>query len=139
MYSGGTISIRSIPPRSMALTLVLTFKTYNMKKLNAFVVITMMAFAAHAQNGFLEKYFQDGMFKFRDSLKIKRDDLFPLYGSLMGFTPDNQMVRQSSGNMDNYGGVSDRYFQYYKGIKVEGTMANVISKYGIVVTIAHLG
>lgn len=84
-----------------------------------------------AQN--FSSYYKDGLYKFDDGIKILKSEIFTTYKSNFGITTDNTMVLQSEGQMDNDGGVSSKYIQYYNGYKVEQTSMNVISKYGVVI------
>ena len=96
-----------------------------------FIAVNINNFA-FAQNVSFQNYFVDGLYKFQDTLKIPKSQVFTQYLQNFGFTGNNTMVLQQSSNMDSLGGVGDRYVQYCNGYPVEGTMMNVISKYGIV-------
>ncbi len=109
-----------------------------MRKILLFLLVLLSCKMTFAQNPSFQNYFQEGLYQFQDTLKIQKSQIFTNYLSYFGFTEGNGMSLQSEGIMDTLGGESDRYIQYCNGYPVEGSMVNVISKYGIVLYVNGL-
>ena len=87
-------------------------------------------------------YLEDDIYNFRDTFKVTTNDLFTTYKSQFGLTADDQMVKGESSflnedslNKFDFGTVSTRYHQYYKGLEVEQKMFNVFSKCAVVIAV----
>ena len=95
-----------------------------MKKLNQVASLFLCLFCAcfsqnvKAQSKNVQNYYQDGLYKFQDTWRIKKAEIFTTYLSQFGYTPNNTMILQNEGLMDNDGGESDRYSQLLIQVKL---------------------
>lgn len=86
----------------------------------------------YAQNNFPDKYkIGTGSYYINDSLTIKESDLFNNYKSNFGLSNSDQVVQTNNEVLEN-GQFRSHYLLFNHGIKVQGSMINVLGEQGIV-------
>ena len=104
-----------------------------MKKIIILANLLLFVATSNAQNvNFDEKYLEDGVYAFDESIQIHKQEVFTTYKSQFGLSERDEMTEDFTYVFPENNIIHTKYVQKYKGYPVEGAMMNVLGKEDVV-------